>query len=187
LSPFSDYCAEVERAVQALPGEAPAIGRALDCIVEALKGGRKLLLCGNGGSAAAAQHLAAEFMGRFRLERRPLPAIALTTDTALLSAIANDYGFEAVFARQVQGIGAAGDVLIAFSTSGNSANVNAALASAKQIGVRRIGITGRSGGTMAELCEIAIRIPSDVSSVVQEMHLVVSHYLCAEAERVITA
>jgi len=122
LSPFASYCAEVEQAVQALPEEAQAIGRALECLLQALVAGRKLMFCGNGGSAAAAQHLAAEFMGRFRIDRNPIPAIALTTDTSLLTALANDYGFEDVFARQVQGLGVAGDVLIVFSTSGNSAN-----------------------------------------------------------------
>jgi D-sedoheptulose 7-phosphate isomerase len=182
LSPFSNYCAEVERAVRALPDEAQTIGQALNCIVEALAAGHKLILCGNGGSAAAAQHLAAEFMGRFRIDRRPIPAVALTADTSLLTALANDYGFDDVFARQVRGLGAVGDVLIAFSTSGSSANVNAALAEARQLGVRTIGFTGRHGGVMAGLCDIAICAPSETSSVIQEMHLVVGHYLCAEIE-----
>jgi len=182
LSRFASYCADVEQALAALPGEAAAVGQALDCILEALAAGRKLLLCGNGGSAAGAQHMAAEFMGRFRLDRRPIAAVALTTDTSLLTSLANDYGFEDVFARQVEGLGVAGDVLIAFSTSGNSANVTAALKKARALGVRSIGFTGRSGGTMAGLCDIVLRMPSDTTSVIQEMHLVVSHYLCGEVE-----
>jgi D-sedoheptulose 7-phosphate isomerase len=186
LRSFSNYCAEVERAVRALPDEAHALEKALHCILEALAAGRKLMLCGNGGSAAAAQHLAAELMGRFRVDRRPITAIALTTDSSLLTALANDYGFADVFSRQVQGLGAAGDVLIAFSTSGGSANVNAALAEARRLGVRTIGFTRRSGGDMAELCEIAICAPSETGSVIQEMHLIASHYLCAEIERAIS-
>jgi D-sedoheptulose 7-phosphate isomerase len=185
LSSFSNYCAEVERAVCALPDEAHAVERAVHCILEALAAGRKLMLCGNGGSTAAAQHLAAEFMGRFRSDRRPIAAIALTADSSLLTALANDYGFADVFSRQVRGLGAAGDVLIGFSTSGNSANVNAALAEARRLGVRTIGFTGRPGGDMAGLCEIAIRVPSQTGSVIQEMHLIASHYLCAEIERAI--
>jgi D-sedoheptulose 7-phosphate isomerase len=187
LGPFASYCAEVEQAVQALPEEAQAIGRALECLLEALVAGRKLMFCGNGGSAAAAQHLAAEFMGRFRIDRHPIPAIALTTDTSLLTALANDYGFEDVFARQVQGLGVAGDVLIVFSTSGNSANLNAAVMKAKEIGLRTVGFIGRHGGITAGLCDIAIHVPSDTPSVIQELHLIVSHYLCAEIERAISA
>jgi D-sedoheptulose 7-phosphate isomerase len=186
VSSFSNYCAEVERAVRALPDEAHAVERAVHCILEALAAGRKLMLCGNGGSTAAAQHLAAEFMGRFRYDRRPIAAIALTADSSLLTALANDYGFEDVFSRQVQGLGAAGDVVIAFSTSGASANVNAALAEARRLGVRTIGFTARPGGDMAELCEIAIRAPSETASVIQELHLIASHHLCAEIERAIS-
>ena len=184
---FSSYCAEVEAAVRDLPDESETIEQALDWILDALRAGRKLLVCGNGGSAAGAQHFAAELMGRFRLERRPFPAIALTTDTSLLTALANDYGFDEVFSRQVQGLGVAGDVLIAFSTSGNSANVNAALLKARQIGVRSIGLTGRSGGTMASLCDLVIHMPSDTTSVIQELHLVVGHHLCDEVERALAA
>jgi D-sedoheptulose 7-phosphate isomerase len=185
LRSFSNYCALVEDAVRALPEEGHALEAALRCILEALLAGRKLILCGNGGSAAAAQHLGAELMGRFRVDRKPIAAIALTTDSSLLTALANDYGFEQVFARQVQGLGAPGDVLIAFSTSGSSANVNAALTEARRLGVRTIGFTGRLGGDMVGLCEIAIRVSSESASVIQEMHLIASHYLCAEIERAI--
>lgn len=144
----------------------------------ALQNGKKLLFCGNGGSAADAQHFAAEFVGRFVLERDGLPAIALTTDTSILTAVGNDYGFETIFARQVQALGASGDVLIAYSTSGNSANVVLAIQEAKRKGLKVIGFTGYGGGKMRDMCDVCIAIDCKVTARVQEMHTLLGHILC---------
>ncbi len=140
--------------------------------------GDKILLCGNGGSAADAQHLAAEFVNRFLLDRRPLPAVALTTDTSILTAVGNDFGFEQVFAKQVRALGRPGDVLLALSTSGNSPNILAALDAAKETGMTRIGLAGAGGGAMADRCDHLLAVPSTFTPVVQEVHIVVGHLLC---------
>ena len=145
---------------------------------KALKGGHKVLFCGNGGSAADSQHLAAEFVGRFQKERKGLPAIALTVDTSILTAIANDYGYETVFARQVQALGEAGDVLIGISTSGNSQNVLLAIKEAKKKGITCIGMTAEGGGKMAEECDICLAVPAKVTARAQEMHILMGHILC---------
>ena len=144
----------------------------------ALKTGKKVLFCGNGGSAADAQHLAAEFVGRYLLEREGLPAIALTTDTSILTAVANDYDFANVFARQVQALGNNGDVLIGISTSGNSPNVLRALEVAKSKGLATIGFTGQGGGKMSELCDICLSVDNPVTARAQEMHILMGHILC---------
>ena len=144
----------------------------------ALKTGKKVLFCGNGGSAADAQHLAAEFVGRYLLEREGLPAIALTTDTSILTAVANDYDFANVFARQVQALGNNGDVLIGISTSGNSPNVLRALEVAKSKGLATIGFTGQGGGEMSELCDICLSVDNPVTARAQEMHILMGHILC---------
>lgn len=141
------------------------------------KGG-KVLLCGNGGSAADCQHLAAEFVNRFKLERPPLPAIALTTDTSALTAIGNDYAFDQVFLKQVQALGNAGDVLIGISTSGTSPNVVAALREARRKNVMTIGMAGESGGEMVPLCDHTILVPSSDTAVIQEVHIAAGHILC---------
>ncbi len=141
------------------------------------KGG-KLLLCGNGGSAADCQHLAAEFVNRFKLERPPLPAIALTTDTSALTAIGNDYGFDQIFLKQVQALGNSGDVFIGISTSGTSPNVIAALKEAKRKSLITVGMTGDSGGEMVTLCDHMIMIPSANTAVIQEVHITAGHILC---------
>ena len=145
---------------------------------EALETGHKVLFCGNGGSAADAQHLAAELVGRFVKERHSLPSIALTTDTSILTAIGNDYGYDQVFARQVQGLGQAGDVLVGISTSGNSPNVVKAVEEAKAKGLRTIAFTGQGGGRLAELCDVTLAVPSKVTARIQEMHILVGHILC---------
>ncbi len=146
----------------------------------ALKTGHKVLLCGNGGSAADAQHLAAELTGRYEaVSRRALPAIALTTDTSALTAIGNDLGYERVFARQVEAHGQAGDVLIGISTSGQSPNVIAAVQQARQQGLQTIGLLGRDGGELATLVDLAIVVPSDATPLIQEMHITIGHVLCA--------
>ena len=137
------------------------------------------MLCGNGGSAADAQHIAAELRGRFKKEREALAGIALTTDTSALSAIANDYGYELVFSRQVEAIGKKGDVLIAISTSGNSKNVINAINSAKKIGIKIITLTGKDGGEMKNLGDINIIVPSNNTPRIQEMHIMIGHMICA--------
>ena len=147
-------------------------------IKQALRDGKKVLFCGNGGSAADSQHLAAEFVGRFQKERSGLPAIALTVDTSILTAVANDYGYDTVFARQVQASGNAGDVLVGPSTSGNSENVLAAIDVAKTKGMKCIGLTAQGGGKMAEVCEICMAIPCPVTARAQEIHILIGHILC---------
>lgn len=151
-------------------------------ITEALRAGNKVLFCGNGGSAADSQHLAAEFMGRFLRDRAPLPALALTVDTSALTAIGNDYGFDDVFARQLRGVGRSGDVLVALSTSGNSRNVLAAIAVARQMGIYVIGMTGEGGGAMGVLCDMCFRVPSAGTPRIQEMHIAVGHMICELVE-----
>ncbi|MGZ8577894.1 MAG: D-sedoheptulose-7-phosphate isomerase [Actinomycetota bacterium] len=154
-------------------------------LAAAFRGGHKLLICGNGGSAADAQHLATEFVSTLTLDhpRPSIPAIALTTDTSLLTAIANDYGVESVFERQVGSLGAAGDVLLGISTSGNSANVVRAAGRARDGGLAVIALTGATGGTLAPLADVAIRIPSTVTAHIQECHLAVEQLLALLVER----
>jgi D-sedoheptulose 7-phosphate isomerase len=151
--------------------------------VDALRAGGKLLIAGNGGSAADAQHLAAEFVSRFYFDRPGLAAIALTTDTSALTAIGNDYGFERLFSRQVDALGRAGDVFIGISTSGNSPNVLAALAECRTKRLITVGLTGRSGGKMAALCDHCLRMPSTETPKIQEGHIIVGHIICALVER----
>ena len=143
-----------------------------------LAGGGKILFCGNGGSAADAQHLAAEFVNRFLMERPALPGIALTTDTSALTAIGNDVDFAMIFARQVEAIGRAGDVLCALSTSGNSLNVLTALKAARRAHLFTIGLTGEGGGGMAQLCDILLAVPSRHTPLIQEMHIAAGHLFC---------
>lgn len=141
------------------------------------KGG-KILLCGNGGSAADAQHLAAEFVNRFVLNRPPLAAIALTTDTSALTAIGNDFGFEQIFSKQVEALGCPGDILLGISTSGSSPNVILALEAARERGLTTIGLSGRDGGRMARLCDILLNVPESTTFLVQEVHIAAGHLLC---------
>ena len=159
------------------------VDQAINACVYSLRGGGKLMLCGNGGSAADSQHLAAEFTGRFIKDRPPIAAIALSTDTSALTCIANDYSFEAIFARHVQAIGKPGDCLIAISTSGNSGNVLAAVAAAKALGITCIGLLGRDGGKLKAECDIAIVVPSQVTARIQEAHILIGHSLCGAVEQ----
>lgn len=152
-------------------------------IEKSLRAGGKLLIAGNGGSAADAQHLAAEFVGRFVAERRPLPAIALTTDTSILTAVGNDYGFEQVFERQVRGLGRAGDVFLGISTSGRSPNVLRALKAASEIGLVTVGFSGAEGGEMRGLCRHFLAAPGRETAIVQQIHMVAGHGICALVER----
>jgi D-sedoheptulose 7-phosphate isomerase len=159
-----------------------ATAQATEMSIAALRAGRKLLFCGNGGSAADAQHWAGELVSRFHYDRPGLPAIALTTDSSILTAIGNDYGYDRVFARQVEALGVSGDVLVAISTSGNSPNVIAAIEAARARGLATIGFTGEGGGRMAALCDVCIRIPSTSTPRIQEGHEVLGHALCALIE-----
>ena len=152
-------------------------------IVAALRAGNKLLIAGNGGSAADAQHIAAEIVGRYRQDRPAWAALALTTDTSALTAIANDYGFEQVFARQVAGLGRRGDVLLALSTSGRSPNILAALRSAREQGLVTIGFTGSKGEALGALCDHVLVAPGDDTAVIQQIHLAVAHGICDEIEQ----
>jgi D-sedoheptulose 7-phosphate isomerase len=149
----------------------------------ALAAGKKLLLMGNGGSAADAQHFAAEIVGRFRLERRGLPAIALSTDTSILTAIGNDYGFETIFRRQVEAHAVAGDVVIGISTSGSSKNVFTAMSLAREIGCLTIALLGRDGGTIKDIVDLDLTIPSQDTPRVQEGHITIIHILCDLIEK----
>jgi D-sedoheptulose 7-phosphate isomerase len=149
---------------------------------DAFRRGNKVLLAGNGGSAADAQHIAAEFLGRFELERRGLPALALATNGSSVTAIANDFGYDTIFRRQVEALAVAGDVFIGFSTSGNSANVLAAIEHCRDNDIATIGLTGEGGGKMAELCDIAICVPSKNTARVQESHITLGHILCSLIE-----
>ena len=143
--------------------------------MQALAGNNKILLAGNGGSAADAQHIAAELTGRFRREREGLPAIALTTDTSALTAIGNDYGFEQIFARQIEALGCKDDLFIAISTSGNSPNIIKALEVAKKQGCKSVGLSGNKGGKMRALCDVCIVVPSNDTARIQEMHTLIGH------------
>ena len=161
---------------------APVIEQAGGLIATTLSQGGKLLLCGNGGSASDSQHIAAELTGRFLKDRRPLAAVALTTDTSALTSIANDYGFDDVFSRQVTGLSRKGDCLLAISTSGNSRNVLRAAEAARTAGIRVIGLLGRDGGALRDLCDVPIVVPSETTARIQEAHTFIGHTLCALVE-----
>ncbi|TWR28845.1 D-sedoheptulose 7-phosphate isomerase [Mucilaginibacter pallidiroseus] len=147
-------------------------------ITETIEAGNFVFLAGNGGSAADAQHIAAELTGRFVKERKPLPGMALTTDTSALTAIANDYGYDHVFSRQLEAFAKPGDLFIAISTSGNSPGILNALSVAKGVGCRTIGLTGRGGGKMSGMCDTNIVVPSQITARVQEMHILIGHIFC---------
>ena len=163
---------------QLLESSLPDIERSGRLICDALKNGKKVLVCGNGGSAADAQHIAAELIGYYENQRRSWPAIALTTDTSALTAVSNDLGFEHVFARQVAGLAQAGDVLIAISTSGKSKNVLRALEQARESGCKTIGLTGASTETIGALCDVVVAVPATRTSRIQEAHITIGHLWC---------
>lgn len=150
--------------------------------IETYRAGKKTLIAGNGGSAADAQHLAGEFVSRFYFDRPGIPSIALTTDTSILTAIGNDYGFENLFARQVQANGVAGDLFIGFSTSGNSKNIIKALEVCRRQGIVTVGLTGADGGEMAQLCDFCIKVPSEETPRIQEAHIMIGHIICSVVE-----
>jgi len=185
---LSRIAAHFQRSQAALIGAAKDQGllKVLDDVARittaALQAGHKLLLAGNGGSAADAQHLAAEFVGRYKIERPSFAAIALTTDTSALTAIGNDYSFAQVFARQLQGLGNSGDVFWGFSTSGTSPNVLAALKIARERGLSTVGFTGARGRSMAEHCDLLFVAPSEDTAVIQQIHMVAGHAICDAVE-----
>ena len=166
-----------------LPSVQEAVDRAAELMSATLRGGHKLLFCGNGGSAADSQHFASELTGRLVQDRRPLAAIALTTDTSALTSIANDYSFDEVFCRQILGLGRPGDCLIAISTSGNSSNVLRAAETARAAGLSIIGMLGRDGGRLRSLVDVPIVVPSDSTARIQEAHLFIGHTLCGLVEQ----
>jgi D-sedoheptulose 7-phosphate isomerase len=164
---------------------AEALTLAVQTVVEAFKAGNKILLFGNGGSAADAQHIAAEFVNRFLIERPPLPAIALTTDTSVLTSISNDYGYADSFAKQVKALGKEGDVAIGISTSGAAANVIKAIRAAKEMGLKTVGLAGRDGGELAKVVDIALVVDSQIVPRIQEVHITIGHVLCEMVDRML--
>lgn len=172
----------IETKGQVLKTLVPQIEKSAKLMIEALKSGHQLFFFGNGGSAADAQHLAAELIGRYRLDRRSLPAIALTTDTSILTSIANDYSFEVIFAKQIEGLAKSGDVAVGLSTSGNSRNVLVAMEKAKELGCKTVGLLGGDGGQIAKLVDVAITIPTKVTARVQESHITIGHVICGLIE-----
>ena len=177
LQSHCEVMAAVEREL------LPAIEKGAELLIAAYKSGNKLLVMGNGGSAADAQHFAAEMVGRFKLERPALPALALTTDTSILTAIGNDYGFDRVFVRQVEAHAVSGDVVVGISTSGNSPNVQAALELAAEKGCRTMALLGRDGGSIKEVAELSLIVPSNDTPRIQEGHIAIIHILCDLVEK----
>jgi len=165
-----------------LRNQVENIEKAARVIIESFKGGKKLLVFGNGGSAADSQHIAAELVGRFKMERKALPAIALTANTSILTAIANDYGYDVVFSRQIEALGAQGDVALGISTSGNSKNIIEALKKARSLGLKTIALSGGDGGSMKKEADISIVVATKDTPRVQESHILISHIICALVE-----
>jgi D-sedoheptulose 7-phosphate isomerase len=165
------------------PQFVAAIVAIADRITKSLRDGGKVMLAGNGGSAADAQHIAAELVGRFAAERAPLAAVALSTDTSALTAISNDYGFERVFERQLRGLGRKGDVFIAISTSGRSPNIVAALKAARAMGILAVAMTGANGAQLRPLCDLLLVVPSEETALIQQMHITAAHAICGLVER----
>jgi phosphoheptose isomerase len=185
---FAEAFADTIRLHQRVAGDGrEVLERAAAAIVAALRQGGKVLVFGNGGSASDAQHVAAELVGRFERERKGLAAVALTSDPSVLTSVANDYGFDRVFARQVEALGRAGDIALAISTSGASANVVAALATARELGVTTIGVTGRDGGAVGRVVDLHVNVPSASTPRVQEVHRTLLHVLCDLVERAFVA
>ena len=176
---FKDSIAVKE---QTLEKNLAQIQKSASLIIEAIKSNHKVFFFGNGGSAADSQHIAAELIGRFQKERRSLPAIALTTDTSTLTALGNDYSFDVVFARQLEGLGQKGDVAFGISTSGNSPDVLEGVKKACALGLKVIGLTGNDGGKLAALCDVAIIVPSKVTARIQESHMCIYHSICEIVE-----
>lgn len=187
MSVFTQNLAEHLELFQRLQVIEADVARAGEAITAALQSGGKVMFCGNGGSAADSQHIAAEFTGRFINDRRPLAGLALSTDSSALTCISNDYGYEHVFTRQVQALGKPGDCLVGISTSGNSGNVISAFEYARSAGMVTIGLLGRDGGVLAEMSDIAIIVPSKVTARIQEAHIMIGHSLCGMVEDALIA
>jgi D-sedoheptulose 7-phosphate isomerase len=177
LAEHREVIARVEREL------SPLIAEMVTMLVETFKRGGKLLVMGNGGSAADAQHFVAEIVGRFKMERRGLPAIALSTDTSILTAIGNDYGFDRVFSRQVEALAVPGDLIVGISTSGNSPNVLQALELAREKGCCTVGLLGKDGGTIKDVCDLALIVPTNDTPRVQEGHITIIHIVCDLLEK----
>ena len=175
LSEFNSHLETIQKVIMTMDGP---LGKASQIAVDTLKAGNKILLCGNGGSAADAQHIAAELTGRYKTERKGLAGIALTTDTSALTAIGNDYGYDRVFDRQVEALANKGDLIIGISTSGNSKNIISALKLGLEMGCKTIGFTGRDGGDMNSVCDVNLIVPSDNTPRIQEMHILFGHTMC---------
>ena len=182
--------ANIERSIEVhsrlMDACLPALTLAADALIAAYRGGHKAIFFGNGGSAADAQHLAAEFLGRFLRERDPMPALALNVNSSAVTAIGNDYGYEVVFSRQLKALAAAGDVAVGISTSGNSANVIHALKCAREMGLFTIAMTGIDGGRMRGIADVLIAVPSAETPRIQECHILAGHALCDVVERAVT-
>lgn len=168
---------------QNLKALSPTIDQIAQIWIQTLNADNKIIFCGNGGSAADSQHLSAELVGRYKMNRPSLPAVSLTVDTSAITAIANDFGYEQIFARQLEGIGKKGDCLVGISTSGNSQNIVNAFAKAKEIGIKTIAFTGEGGGKMKELADICLNVPSGITNNIQEMHIACGHILCEKVEK----
>lgn len=181
---FTNVIKQHQTVIASLSEQLPVLERIASEMTRAILAGRKVLWCGNGGSAADSQHMAAEFVGRFRRERRALPSIALTTDTSILTSVANDYGYEEVFRRQVEAHCLPGDVLVGISTSGNSRNVCAALEAARQLGAFTIAFTGSDGGAAGGIADVTLRVPSNSTARIQEAHVLCGHVLCDWVETI---
>lgn len=162
---------------------SPLIAEVTGAVVETFRSGRKLIVMGNGGSAADSQHFAAEIVGRFKMERKALPAIALSTDTSILTAVGNDYGFDSVFSRQVEALASAGDIVFGISTSGNSPNVLKALQLARERGCRTVGLLGKDGGSIKSACDHSLIVPTSDTPRIQEAHITIIHIICDLIEK----
>ena len=182
MNKITDDLKTISNNFLALQEKADLIQKISELWIEALKNGNKVIFCGNGGSAADSQHLSAELMGRYKIDRNPMPSMSLTTDTSALTAIGNDYGYENVFSRPLKGIGNKGDVLVGISTSGNSKNILEAYKVAKDKGIKTVAFTGNGGGEMMKYADITLNVPSSITNNIQEMHIACGHIICGIVE-----
>lgn len=178
ISSFEGALKRHQQAFEQIPALAPRVIKLAECMIECLRSGGKILWMGNGGSAADAQHLAAELMVRYKAERGPLASIALTTDTSLITAHSNDYHFETLFSRQIEGLARPGDLVIGISTSGNSGNIIKAVEQARSMGIKSAALLGRDGGKLAQLADVTVIVPDDETARIQEAHIFIGHWLC---------
>lgn len=182
INDIKNSFAQISQNFVKLQEKATTIEQISQLWINAISQGKKVIFCGNGGSAADSQHLAAELMGRYKFDRAPMPAMSLTVDTSALTAIGNDYGYDKVFSRQLRGIGNTGDVIVGISTSGNSKNILDAFAVAKEKGIKIIAFTGEHGGKMREVADVCLNVPSNTTNNIQEMHIACGHMICGIVE-----